>query len=87
MTGQPVPHCRRWDDPRRHVPRLVYIPERGDHIPGVWQLSVRDHRNEHHVKCHDTWTEAKANAGHWAQVNLAHGCTIHQQGENPSWAD
>lgn len=87
MTCTPETEFRHWDDPRRHVPRLVYIHDHAEHPRGVWQLSVRDHKNQHHVRCMDTWIEAKTTATQWAHVNEAHGCRIYTDSETISWAD
>lgn len=84
MNYQPEREFRNWDDPRRHVPRIVYIPEHAEHPHGTWQMSVRDWQNCHHVRCMDTWTEAKTTASGWAVRNNLHGCTIHTTEEKKS---
>jgi len=75
MNKKTAPEFRSFDDPRRHVPRLVYVADHPDHHHGVWQMSVRDHHNNLHGRCHDTWVEGLTSCLMWAHVNAAHGLT------------
>jgi hypothetical protein len=74
MSQQPAPtEFRSCSDPRRHVPKLTYVDVHPDHHHPVWQVSVFDHRDNHHAPCRDTWAEAKLSAELWVSVNKAHG--------------
>jgi len=74
MSNQPAANeFRSCSDPRRHVPKIIYVDVHPDHHHPVWQMSVRDARNTHHVRCLDTWDEARLTAQRWVSVNKAHG--------------